>query len=361
MNLPYTQRPARHPEYLAGAALQWAILMPDKLTEMRRIAKDRGGKCLSEACLNAKRHLEWRCGEGHVWWAAPDKIRTGEWCPVCAGCGRLSIELMQQLAAAFGGKCLDQEYQNVRSVLNWRYQEGHRWQASAASIITGSWCPYCSRTARLTLGEMQEIAIQRGGRWLSARYRNNATPLQWECGKGHRWRATPGKVKGSVRVRGTWYSVCARESFERHSQFQPLGLEDIQALPRERGGACLSTDYVNNHTPLLFRCAEGHEWRCEEGHTWRAKPANVLRGTWCPVCAGSVALTIQDLQHVARSKGGECLSKRYRNAFTPLKWRCEKGHFWKAPAASVKPWRYAAGTWCPECAISRRQAMTVRE
>lgn len=385
--------------------------MRDKLQEMRRIAGDRGGKCLSETYLNAKTHLEWSCDVGHVWPAAPDKVRQGEWCPVCANCQPHSIGLMQELAARRGGKCLSTKYESVSSTLQWRCREGHAWPTTPASILAGSWCPHCAHTARLTLAAMQRLAKQRGGRCLSANYQNNCTPLRWECKNGHHWRATANKVKGSNRRAGTWCPTCAREAAARHNLLEPLALEDIQRLARERGGECLAKEYINNHTPLPFRCAAGHEWmlrakdlkrgnwcphcahrarltlaamqefarsregaclsteyvnigtalewQCEEGHTWKAKPSNVLRKTWCPVCAGSQKLTLQELKDLACSKGGECLSRRYVSALTPVKWRCGRGHTWKAAAAYVKPSRFGVGTWCPTCAPERRlESMT---
>lgn len=44
------------------------------------------------------------------------------------------------------------------------------------------------------------------------------------------------------------------------------------------GGECLSNEYVNAKTKLLWRCSCGHEF-------W-AMPTNVQRGEWCPKCKG---------------------------------------------------------------------------
>lgn len=51
------------------------------------------------------------------------------------------------------------------------------------------------------------------------------------------------------------------------------------ALAEEHGGKCLSTEYVDNKTPLSWRCAEGHEWQ--------SAPQNVRPGKWCPECSKS--------------------------------------------------------------------------
>ena len=52
--------------------------------EMQRIAKAKGGLCLSSEYIDAKTHLTWQCKEGHVWNAKPSNIKTGHWCPQCA-------------------------------------------------------------------------------------------------------------------------------------------------------------------------------------------------------------------------------------------------------------------------------------
>jgi len=64
------------------------------------------------------------------------------------------------------------------------------------------------------------------------------------------------------------------------------------------------------------------------------------------------------MTELARSYGGECLSTRYINLTTPLKWRCAEGHVWKAAPSMVKPSGYQErGTWCPECAKAPRYSL----
>ncbi|MCK4388531.1 MAG: NAD-dependent epimerase/dehydratase family protein [Dehalococcoidia bacterium] len=55
--------------------------------------------------------------------------------------------------------------------------------------------------------------------------------------------------------------------------------------------------------------------------------------------------TIRDMQELASSRGGQCLSTEYVNTKTKLKWKCAFGHEWEATPRLLK-----AGHWCPECA-----------
>lgn len=61
-------------------------------------------------------------------------------------------------------------------------------------------------------------------------------------------------------------------------------------------------------------------------------------------------LKIEDLQQLAKERGGECLSLEYKNCKSKLLWMCNAGHKWSAIADSVR-----RGTWCPECAVGRRK------
>ena len=111
----------------------------------------------------------------------------------------------------------------------------------------------------------------------------------------------------------------------------------MQNLAKQKGGKCLSKEYVNVSTKLT--------WKCKEGHIWKALPVNVKKGHWCPACAGVVKSSIEEMQKIAESRGGKCLSREYTNNYTKLKWQCKKGHVWEAMPSAVK-----SSTWCPVCA-----------
>ena len=70
-------------------------------------------------------------------------------------------------------------------------------------------------------------------------------------------------------------------------------------------------------------------------------------------------LTIKEMQELAKSRGGKCLSTEYINALTKLKWQCEEGHTWEAKPHDIK-----SGHWCPYCAVKMRASkvrLTIEE
>ena len=54
---------------------------------------------------------------------------------------------------------------------------------------------------------------------------------------------------------------------------------------------------------------------------------------------------LQDMQALAKWRGGECLSRDYKDIKTKMKWKCAFDHTWEAT-----PRLHLAGHWCPECA-----------
>ena len=115
----------------------------------------------------------------------------------------------------------------------------------------------------------------------------------------------------------------------------------MRQVAARRGGKCLSKKYLNNRTKL--------QWQCAKGHIWEAPPNTIQQGHWCPTCGGRPKLTIDDMKAIARSHRGECLSKEFINTRTKLKWKCSKGHTWKATSSGV----LYSKAWCQKCGRKR--------
>jgi len=241
-------------------------------------AESKGGKCISVEYINACTNLEWECKEKHRWFATPNNIlNSGTWCPFCVRVTPLNIEICQEHAESKKGKCLSTEYINVHTKLEWECEERHTWFATPNNILNKDrWCPECNSPAPLTIEICQEYAESKKGKCLSTEYINNKTKLEWECEEKHTWFAT----SSSVFNKECWCPYCVKKA--------KLTIEICQEYAKSKGGKCLSTEYINNHTKL--------EWECEEKHRWFAKPHNVLNcGTWCPQCKNKTQKKLTDI------------------------------------------------------------------
>ena len=75
-------------------------------------------------------------------------------------------------------------------------------------------------------------------------------------------------------------------------------------------------------------------------------------GLRCKFTGGTerkLKLTIEDMQNLAKKRSGKCLSIKYINSKTKLKWQCKEGHEWEVAPNGIR-----SGTWCPWCAYYRR-------
>jgi len=241
---------------------------------------------------------------------------------------KLSINDMQQIASERGGLCLSTEYFGPNIKLIWQCSKNHIWHAKPSSVkYNDAWCPYCFGNAKSTIEEMHKIALEKGGICLSTEYKNNTVKLEWKCSKNHVWTATSSLIK-----MGAWCPICSSTK---------LTIEEMHKIALEKGGMCLSTEYVNSYSKLI--------WQCYKGHVWRAKPNSIKTGTWCPICADT-KLTIDKMNEIAISRNGRCLSTEYVNKDSKLIWQCSNNHIWNASPKSVKN-----GTWCPYCNIFYNQ------
>ena len=114
---------------------------------------------------------------------------------------------------------------------------------------------------------MRELAAERGGECLSAEYKACHLKLEWKCGQGHTWKATPSSIKT-----GSWCPACYHDT----RRVLKYTIEDMKELAGKKGGTCLSPAYLGVREHLL--------WQCEKGHTWKANPNSVRSGSWCPSC-----------------------------------------------------------------------------
>lgn len=431
---------------------------PLTIKEMQEIAKSHGGKCLSQKYINSQTKLKWKCEKGHVWEAVPNSIKLGTWCFICGGKELLTIEEMRKIAESHEGKCLSNVYTNSKTRLKWQCNKGHIWEATPLTVKNQkSWCPVCAGIKPLTITEMQNIAKSRGGKCLSKQYFNNSTKLKWQCANGHVWEAKPDHVK-----RNRWCPMCNLGTGERITQkifesifgkkfpkVKPNWLLNKKGNKMEIDGYCdelklgfeyqgeqhykefpifqkkynlterisddnlkrklckkhgvtlieipFNIEFEDLYNFIILECEKNNifipskeavkienleifhpidlremqeiaksrggiclskqytnnstklKWQCARGHIWEARPDKIKLGTWCRTCSGLQLLTIEEMREIAKSHGGKCLSKIYTNTKTKLKWECVKGHIWEATPSNIK-----RGKWCRKCYLIKR-------
>jgi len=126
-------------------------------------------------------------------------------------------------------------------------------------------------------------------------------------------------------------------------------IESMQLIAKGKGGKCLSIEYVDQRTPL--------QWRCAEGHIWSAKPSDVKGnkakpGTWCKVCGirGAAQKRMHSVERMQQLAAGHCgafASAEYLGSYKKHQWRCHA--FPNHPEFAMIPNAVQQGQWCPKC------------
>ncbi len=374
--------------------------------EMQALALSRGGKFLSTEYSGANEKHKWQCSDFHEWDATPGAVKFGSWCPQCninygeeicrfffehifsasfpktkpgflrGENGRRHLELdgyNEDLGIAFEhhGR---QHYEFTRA---FHRNEEHFLRVQKRDAKKVQMCvdfgiklivvpdvpgttPICdvprfmleqleslgvahsaSADAIMMLdinviykssafAQLLELVAQKGGKCLSRVYLGCATKLKFLCSSEHEFDMRPDAIK-----QGQWCPTCAGNARRN--------IEEMRAIAERRGGECISEEYLGIHTQLLWKCGD-----CQ--HIWPAMPSDVKgtkrkKGSWCPLCSHNRKRTIEEMQAIAKLRGGRCLSTEYVANNQKLIWECIDKHRWEAIPNSIMN-----GTWCPICA-----------
>jgi len=115
--------------------------------DYRAAAARQGFEWLGPEVENASTKTEWRCADGHTWWATYQSIaNVGSGCPACANILSLTPAQFHQLAQERGIEWLGPAC-TYREKTQWRCKNGHAWWAQYGNIRWGRGCPVCKNGA----------------------------------------------------------------------------------------------------------------------------------------------------------------------------------------------------------------------
>lgn len=323
----------------------------DYLEKAKNYAKSRGGECLATEYVSGQEKLEWKCNNPNhsSWFSGIHIIRKKSWCPKCAKevlaknlILKDGLEQAHSLALKNGGSCLSTEYINSTTKLLWKCNNSNHppFYSVFNDTKKGRWCKQCANeTSRLKmtlkdgLEQAHALAIKNNGTCLSTEYINNSTKMLWKCSNNKHsiWQTDLNHVK-----KGSWCPECVKLSEDQV-------LEKCHIKAKLMNGVFLSTTYKNRESKLKFQCNKNHP-------AFETTYDNVINhDTWCPRCAGMFTSEefLQKAQEKAISKGGQCLSKEYVNGITKLIWKCAHPEHrpWKSTYSNV----VNSDKWCPTC------------
>ncbi len=171
--------------------------------------------------------------------------------------------------------------------------------------------------------------IAEGYECLSEEYVNNHTKLRFRCGAGHEYEAE-------------WANFQAGHRCPYCTGMKKKTIGEVKKHAHRFKFECLSKEYKNAHAKLLFKCNKNHLFLM----SWH----DFTRRHSCPVCSKRKKKTINEIREYVHKFKYECLSKKYKNACTKLKFKCPEGHIFEMAWSS-----FQRGQRCPYCSGNKKK------
>ncbi|WP_423798172.1 zinc-ribbon domain-containing protein [Neobacillus sp. SAB-20_R2A] len=270
------------------------------IEDMKVLAKEKEGKCLSDVYINAREKLLWECKKGHTWEATPDNVKRGSWCPTC------KIFINEEKCRFIVQNLTGKSFPKIRSIFNNAFElDGYNDELKIGFEYHGRQHYQFIKRWHKTVEDLNK--------------RINDDELKIELCKvnGIRLIVIPYSldtdiqkikyIKNELTKHGVELVVKTVNMKNFRSNLQTL--ERYASIARSKGGKCLSEIYVSAHTPL--------EWECAKGHNWFATPTNIQQDKWCKQCLNEQKGMIRDGFDSERSL-------KFRNPELAAEWHPKK-------------------------------------
>lgn len=247
----------------------------------------------------------------------------------------LSEDHYHAAAAKRGFKWVGTGVPSALEKTEWQCGKGHIWKAPYHDVSRRNGCPYCSGQVPKTAGDYARVAHERGLFWIGTLPSGIHKKTRWQCLHGHQWDQTYSNITHNK-------SNCPICSDIAHGNRRRFTADHYHALAARRGFKWLGSDVpANIETHTL--------WECQRGHQWEAVYGNIKK-TGCPECA--MPLRGESLRHntdayhrLAQQRGytweGAVIPDNNR---TKTAWRCNRGHRFSMTYGNLQQ-----GISCPLC------------
>lgn len=224
---------------------------PRHLYEIKKIATDRGGECLSSCYVNANYPMKFRCKCGYVWEAPSDRVKRGSWCRACSGRMKLDIDKIKHSIESYNIKCLSTIYINSKTKMKWKCLICNNiWMSPYDEIRSNKMCPECGKKKRW---ETRRQKIKEG-----IIHQHKCSICGKNCTKGYKYtkdntichRCNARKTKKCI-VCGTSKKIrlngmCGNCTKENH-------IKSANKLCEENGGILPSMEWINENLTALSK------------------------------------------------------------------------------------------------------------
>ena len=235
--------------------------------------------------------------------------------------------------------CLSKNYKDIYSRLKFKCVNNHIWSTTARNVIRGSWCNKCHfyYSEEICRTTFQQIFKKKFPK----------SRPSWLIGaKGYTMELDGYNEK--LRVA---FEYQGEQHFKKDDYFTGKNLKDIILSDKLKANLCASKkvnliiitykdDLIDlpkkikkniNRNLNIYKNLD-FDKNIDFNKIYSHKPKILV------------------LKSFAKKLGGKCLSNKYVNNRTYMKWECAEGHQWPAPSS-----RILYGKWCRKCFLEKRK------
>jgi hypothetical protein len=264
----------------------------------------------------------------------------------------ITLDRVNKIVKEKGGKLLSEEYISAKTKLDLVCANRHKFKMSWAVVKRGSWCPECATST----GE--KICREYFEKIFDCEF-PKSYPKWLISDKGFQLELDGYSESNAIAFEhhGRQHYTMDTKFYEQKSEFTHRLKLDI-----EKENLCINYGVKLikvPEIPCLLPTAEVFSFLKNELKKTGleiVKNEDELNINWEKIFTPFQNDKFVQIQKMAKSKNGECLSKGYLHNRQKMKFRCEYGHEWEALPASI----IAQGTWCPVCACNKRKKIKNR-
>ena len=241
----------------------------------------------------------------------------------------------------------------AKTLVDWRCDKGHIWEASLGRRLKGSNCPFCAGQRTIVgVNDLRTLRPEFLPEWDYSK--NSRTPEQvmsgssykawWLCSLNHSYTAV---VSSRTGKSGTGCPYCANKKVLAGFNDLATTHPDIAKDFDKESNSFLSSEVTSGSDKYIT-------WRCKAGHVVVNQVKNRLKSKGCGICAGTVVL--EGFNDLLTLYPNIAASWHPTKNLTPAPvgvaphenkkrwWICDLGHEWETTPSSR-----TSGNNCPFC------------
>jgi hypothetical protein len=233
---------------------------------VKSFIENTGYKLISTEYKNVKTNLKVLCDKNHLYESPFERFKKGHRCPYCNNNAKITIKTIKDFCFNIGYNLVEPiTLKNSKSKFFVKCDNEHIYETSWNYLQNGLRCHFCNGGIKHTYEYIKEmIENEEGYILLSTEYKNAMSKIKIKCPIGHVYDVTYSNFYMGHRC-----PIC--------NGGVSLTYDYIKNQLKEEGYTLLSTEYINNNTPLRIKC--------NKNHRFNMRYSDFQQGQRCPLCS----------------------------------------------------------------------------